>query len=101
MAGLSSMDSILLPYSPKEDHHDIYVDDFFYKILANEYTVKLHFLEIDCLKTSRYSNIQDIEGKILNMCLGLTNHCIQDISVRDNEVKLYILYYSKSKSCIK
>lgn len=50
MAGLSSMDSILLPYSPKEDHHDIYVDDFFYKILANEYTVKLHFLEIDCLK---------------------------------------------------
>lgn len=43
MAGLSSMDSILLPYSPKEDQHDIYVDDFFYKILANEYTVNFIF----------------------------------------------------------
>lgn len=48
MAGLSSMDSILLPYSPKEDHHDIYVDDFFYKILANEYTVKLNYLKLNC-----------------------------------------------------
>lgn len=34
MAGLPSMDSILLPYSPKEDHHDDMLMVFFFLNLS-------------------------------------------------------------------
>lgn len=53
MVGFLSMDLILLLYFSKEDYYDIYVDDFFYKILVNEYVVKFYFFEIDCLKILR------------------------------------------------